>query len=175
MKILRPARPWTLLKAATDLSQLRIDRWWDPSTKNWVVTLRDKDNHQVGDSIVVYDGFDARQIKKSHPSFNVPKEDTEDRFGFSVPQEFQWPLRKFWEAVHANKPGVITVWNVKTKKLLFTVRGQNSATMIGTKTPDGATGMCGVVPLLKWMKAGVVRVAVGRSELRFKDLLPSRR
>jgi len=73
---------------------LKIDRWYDKSTRNWIVTMRDSGGHQVGDAIVVYRRDEAAAIKPGHPSFNLPKPDPVILMGSA--------LRKF---VMALEPG----------------------------------------------------------------------
>lgn len=73
------------LKASSDyipdtkkLAECHIERWYDKSIRSWTVVLKDKDDNQVGDSIVVGDKATAQSITKDHPGFNVRDYDAEN-------------------------------------------------------------------------------------------------
>jgi len=152
---------------ATNVTDLTIRRWYDKSTRNWIVTLHDSDDNQVGDSIVVYSRGEASNIKKDNPAFNVPSE-PEDRYGFSVPQEFRPAMRALVRTVDTN-PGDVQVWDVKTRSLKFRLY-YSSATLFITRDSAGARGVCGVLPILRWMKAKLVRLRLGTQELTLRNL-----
>jgi hypothetical protein len=68
--------------APQDVSKLKLVRWFDKSTKNWVVTLQDKAGEEVGEPIVVGTREAAMKIKKDNPSFFTGHTDqeNEDRY-----------------------------------------------------------------------------------------------
>lgn len=88
----------------------------------------------------------------------------------SVPPELVVPLRNLMGHVQEH-PKAITVWDARTRKLMMTLQSVQSDTLFSTRGPDGQRGLCGALPLLRWLKARTVRIAVGRKELTFRDLL----
>ncbi len=44
--------------------QLKIERWYDRSSKNWIVQLLDPEGNQVGNAIYVYSKKEANAITK---------------------------------------------------------------------------------------------------------------
>lgn len=154
---------------APPLEQLYIDRWYDKSTRNWVVTLKDRQGHQWGDTIVVFQRSEAMQIKKDHPSFNLPS-GADDKYDLKLPPEFEKPCRALARKIQLSPERSFTVWDTKTRKRMFIVLEATSPTMLRTLTEEGK-GVCGVLPLVRWMKAGLVRLARGQQEVTFRELL----
>jgi len=60
------------------LAECHIERWYDRSIRSWTVVLKDKDDNQVGDSIVVGTQGEAKKITKDNPAFNVRDFDAEN-------------------------------------------------------------------------------------------------
>lgn len=69
-----------------NLNDLTLDRWYDKSTRNWIITLKDKAGNQVGDAIFVATSTDAKGIKKTNPAFNVRDFDAENEERYKLKQ-----------------------------------------------------------------------------------------
>lgn len=155
-----------------DLSKLKLDRWFDPSTRNWICTLRDAEGNQVGDSIVVGDRRSAMDLKKEDfnvdPSFE--ETDEEDRYGFNIPAQYRRPIQKLFSVIRAY-PGKLQVWDTKTKDLMFTILSVQSATLVSTKSPRGK-GVCGVLSIVKGLESRQSRLwLVGKGEVTYRSLI----
>lgn len=149
-----------------NLADLRLDRWYDKSTRQWIVTLKDKEDNQVGDAIFVALSTEAARIGKDHPGFNLPKPD-DDRYGFNMPQEYKPAQRALLRLLEA---GEIQVWDVATRKLMFTIRDLYSSVSMLIVDVSGKRGACGVFPLLKSVEARKARLWNGTREVTWRQL-----
>ncbi len=166
----RLATPVKASLPSPPLSQLRIDRWYDRSTDNWVVTLKDKNGVTWGDSIVVYRASEARAIKKDNPSFNLPKDDS-GKYEVQFPPGLEKPCRALTRKIQLSPEDSFTVWDAKTRERMFVIREASSSTRLTTIGKGNARGVCGTIPLVRWMKSGLVRVDRGQQEVKFAELL----
>lgn len=61
-----------------------LDRWFDKTARNWIVTCLDENGDQVGDSVVVGTRGEAMGIKLDNPAFKSQADkdrENEERYG----------------------------------------------------------------------------------------------
>lgn len=156
--------------ATVNFDSLHVDRWYDKSTRNWICTLQDADGNQVGDSIVVGNRAHAMQItKENFRNQNPTDQDNEDRYGAHVPLELRRPLGALRELIREH-PGELELWDVKKRRLMFTLMSLQSSLLVSTRDLGGERGVCGLLPIVRWMKAVTCRMRLGTQEVTFKQL-----